>query len=186
MNRRTAEFVFFWALLFCAFGPSKAKEIKSPDNTTIVQTNPQAYVPNEIIVKLRPGVADNTNKQLTGDITWPVTLQRLNSKYKHIKTKSLGRKFERIEQKIKTLAKKEPAQLNSREKHILARTRRVPRGVAAPNLDNIYKLRFNLDANESIQEVLEAYCKNQAVEFAELNYIASAFYVPNEPYYSVQ
>ena len=55
-----------------------------------------------------------------------------------------------------------------------------------PDLGGIYKIRFDLDANDSLQEIVEAYRNDPDVEYAELNYIVSAFSAPVDPYYAVQ
>ena len=96
------------------------------------------------------------------------------------------RGFGRSRQLMKELAGKDESRLNPRERHILQRARRAPRGAVVPDLGGIYKIRFDLDANDSLQEIVASYRNDPDVEYAELNYIVSAVSAPADPYYSVQ
>jgi thermitase len=190
MDRRFSKFAVFCGLVFCAFSPSTAKEAKSLSAAPITSENSQDYVRNEIIVKLRPGLAENINEALAGDSTlrqvWPGSLQRLNDKYKHVSTHPLVGEFDKNEQRIKDLAGKDVSQLNPRERHIVARAKRAPRGAVVPNLGNVYKIQFALDSNDLLREALDAYRNDPAVEYAELDYIVHIEVSPNDPLYSIQ
>ncbi|MBN2019684.1 MAG: S8 family serine peptidase [Sedimentisphaerales bacterium] len=188
MSRRVIEFTVFCVLVFCASGQSARKEtqvlgINAADGS-------QDYVPNEIIVKFRDVFAGNIEKQLANGETpkgdWPGSLQRLNERYKLAKVRQLAPGFAKSRQFVKELEKKDKLQLNAKEKHILQRARRAPRGALVPNLGNIYKMRFSIDANDSLQEILEAYRNDPDVEYAELNHIVRGLLTPDDPYYAVQ
>jgi len=190
MKRTLIELSVFFCLVFFLSSQSAAKQTKVSGAIPVDTTDSPAYVRNEIIVKFRDYAAENIEKQLTNNKapkeTWPSSLQRLNEKYKLAEVKPLARGFSKNRQLIKDLEKKNKFLLNPREKHILQRARRAPRVVVEPNLENIYRIQFDLDANESIKNVLETYRNDPAVEYAELNYIASACSMPNDPYYNVQ
>lgn len=187
MKRRLIEFSLFCGLVFFLSGQSAAKQAKVLGATPADTTDSPSYVRNEIIVKFRAGVADSTDNHL-GDAPamWPGSLQQLNEKYKLVKIQPLARGFSKTRQLIKDLERKDKFQLNAREKHILQRARRAPRGAVVPNLGGIYKMRFDLDVNDSLQKILAAYRSNPNVEYAELNHIVRALSAPDDPYYDVQ
>ncbi|WP_328287503.1 PKD domain-containing protein [Methanolobus vulcani] len=45
--------------------------------------------------------------------------------------------------------------------------------------------KLNIPKTKSVEEMVEIYSKNPNVEYAEPNYIASTFMVPNDPYYNL-
>jgi hypothetical protein len=76
--------------------------------------------------------------------------------------------------------------LTSRERRILRRLRRAPKGVPVPDLGGIYKIQLDLAPGQSLQEAVEAYQSDPGVEYAELNYVVSIDAASNDPLFPVQ
>jgi subtilisin family serine protease len=136
----------------------------------------EKHVPNEIIIKFR-GKDDSGTSQ---------TLLKLNARYKVREIKPLFKNFEEQKRHLTALQQKNPASLTKEEKHILKRLYRAAKNERVPELKRIYKLKLDLDKNQTLQEVAAAYAASPDVEYTELNYIVSITLSPNDPLYSLQ
>ncbi|MHC4110148.1 MAG: S8 family serine peptidase [Planctomycetota bacterium] len=142
-------------------------------------------------MKFRRNAADSIEKSLA-ESTTPSnlllidSLEELNQKYRIRDAQVLFKNFRKKREETKALLSKDKALLNRKEKRILARLKRAPKGAVIPELERIYKLRIKLEAGQSIQGAVAAYNNNPDVEYAELNYIVSINATPNDPLYPLQ
>jgi len=158
------------------------------------QSSPTAsprYVPNEIIVKFREKIAEAVEKQLEFNtlprgLKLSTNLNELNTRYQTKRIKPLFKNFNKNRQRTKILLKKDKALLTKREKRILRRLRRAPKGAKVPDLGRIYKIEVELGSGQTLEEVVAAYNNDPDVEYAELNHIVSICTTPNDPCYPLQ
>ena len=151
----------------------------------------QDYVPDEIIVKFKNTTARTLEEKiLTGSdvaqLQLPSSLGKLNKKFRLRNVKPVFKNFKAHRGRMKALLKKDKALLSKQEKRILRRLKRAGEKAAVPALDRIYKLQLDLEADQSIQEVLAAYNRDPSVEYAELNYIVSICKTPDDALYPLQ
>jgi len=149
------------------------------------------YVPNEIIVKFHKTISDTVEEQtefsaLDKGLKLSTSLDKLNTIYRAKKIKPLFKNFKRNRQHIRSLPTRDGILLTKKEKHILRRLKRAPKGVKVPDIGRIYKLEFDLERGRSLEELVVAYNNDPDVEYAELNYIVSTQDTPNDPLYPLQ
>jgi hypothetical protein len=149
------------------------------------------HMPNEFIVKFHEPVASSLKRQLElkslpGAISLSTALDKLNARYKVQRLTPLCKNFRERHQELSTLGKKNEALLSKKEKHILRRLRRAPKGAKAPDLGRLYKIQLDPEPTVSLREVIEAYQQNPDVEYAELNYVVSTCNALNDPLYPLQ
>ena len=149
------------------------------------------YVKNKIIVKFRGSAAETIEMGLAKDkaaheLELSDSLDKLNNKYGLKKAKPLFKNFKSNRRQVQALLTKDKALLTKKEKHLLGRLKRAPRDTKVPDLSRIYKLELELEAGQSLEDVVAAYNKNPDVEYAELDYIVSIGATPNDPLYSIQ
>jgi len=149
------------------------------------------YVPNEIIVKFKEPIANTIESQLEmqGSTSQPGLsqgLDELNSKYRVQKLKPLFKNFKKNQRQLKALQQKRLAHLSKKEKHVLKRLARAPRGAPVPDLGRIYKIELDLGTDQSLEDVVATYKNDPDVEYAELNYLVSTDATLNDPLYSIQ
>jgi subtilisin family serine protease len=149
------------------------------------------FAPNEIIVKFKNTASASLEEKTSAgfdaaQFELPGSLDKVNKKFRLKNVKPLLKNFKAHRNQIKGLLNKDAALLNKKEKRILQRLRRAPQKATVPALDRIYKLRFALAPDESIEEVLAAYNKDPSIEYAELNYIVSICKNPDDPLYPLQ
>ncbi len=178
MNRRTLPSLVF---LLAALAP--ALYGSAPDR--------DEYIANEIIVKFRPAVAAQLEKQLdVGSTQNPLNvtaeLGRLSQAYRISRLKPLCRNFRQRRNWLNKLASRNKVLLNKKERHILARLARAPKDAKVPDLAGLYKIQLDLPPGQSIHQVLEAYRNSPDVEYAELNYLASVCRTPDDPLFPLQ
>ncbi|MHC4159165.1 MAG: S8 family serine peptidase [Planctomycetota bacterium] len=164
-----------------------------PLSQTIAATGPipQKYVPNEIIVKFHQNVTDSIEEQLhlkatDNRLTLSQDLDQLNTKYTVKEIKPLFKNFRQKRRQLKELQANNKTFLTKKEKRILSRLSRAPKDAKVPELDRIYKLKLDLDENQTIHEAVAAYNNSPHVEYAELNYIVSIYLSPDDPHYPIQ
>lgn len=150
-----------------------------PSSAVPAQRAPsQEYAPDEIIVKFK--------KPLSNAPALLKTFASPNTKYKVREIHPLFKGFQNRQQRVKSLATKEKHLLTPHENRILARQKRAPAGAKIPDLSNIYKIKLDLNAGTSIRQALRFYQSQSLVEYAELNYIVSAYKIPNDPLFGFQ
>jgi len=152
---------------------------------------PNRYVPNEILVKFRATANGDVNSQSGSEqagngLSLARDLEELRARYKVRTIKPLVENFGQKQQRLKSLQKKSPVLLTDKEKHILARLKRAPKGQTIPDLGRIYRIELDDSGGQAIEEVLQAYRSHPNVEYAELNHIVSIDAVPDDPLYSTQ
>ncbi len=165
----------------------------TPDDPDIIDSNVRQnrYVPDEIIVKYKKTVSGVIDAELStgrtvSDLALTTSLDKLHKKYRLRKSKALFENFRQRRQLAKGLLAKDKTLLSKKERRILKRLKRAPKGAKVPDLDRIYKLEVELEKGQSLEDVVAAYNADPDVEYAELNYIVSINLTPNDPYYSVQ
>ncbi len=149
------------------------------------------YASNEIIVKFRENAAGLLETQITEGVSAEEvkisdSLDRLNKKYRIQKTEPLFKNFKKKRQQIKALLHKDKAFLKKKEKRILRRLRRAPKAAKIPALDRIYRIEVEIEAGQTLEEVVAAYNNDPEVEYAELNYVVSVDLTPNDSLYPLQ
>jgi subtilisin family serine protease len=150
-----------------------------------------AHVPNEIIVKFHQNAAVSIEKALAESTTNSNlglldSLEELNQQYRINGAQAVFKNFKKNRDKTKTLLKKDATLLTKKERGVLARLKRAPKGARIPELDRIYKLRIKPEKGQSLQGIVAAFNSNPDVEYAELNYIVSINATPNDPLYPIQ
>ncbi|MHC4640738.1 MAG: right-handed parallel beta-helix repeat-containing protein [Planctomycetota bacterium] len=145
-----------------------------------------AYKPGEVIVKFREFVADSLEAQLADGravetLILPQSLENINSKYKVKKIQPIIKNFKSNRKRLKDLVKKDKAALSKKEKHLVRRLKRAPKGAKVPDLGRIYKIE--LGPGQSAPLAVAEYSRDPDVEYAELNYILSYMRTPNDPNY---
>ncbi|MHC4596313.1 MAG: hypothetical protein ACYS19_15405, partial [Planctomycetota bacterium] len=214
-----------WPMLLCAGYAAQEDGTAEPPASGYDQTRRcRGCVPNEIIIKFRRTVADTIEEQLA--LADPAAcphlscdLDQLNARYAVREIRPLLKDFRRRQQKLKSLREKSDARplvstkaravadkagmirldiagSTQKEKDVLRKLKRAPRGAKVPDLDRIYRIKLDCGCDPRragdqgrrcrLDEVLEAYRGNPDVEYAELNYIVSVNSAPNDPLYPVQ
>ncbi len=160
-------------------------------NPGLDDPEPLEYVPNEIIVKFRRNAADIIEMSLAEGVSASeqeisASLDKLNKRYKLKMARPLFKNFRENRQHLKALLKKDKTLLTKKERRILRRLKRAPKGAKVPELDRIYKLEIEPEAGQSLEDVVAAYNSDPDVEYAELNYIVSICQTPDDPLYPIQ
>jgi subtilisin family serine protease len=146
------------------------------------------YKAGEIIVKFKKPVADAVEQQLAGKtlskkLKLTKSLDNLNGKHKVKSIEPMFKDFKANQEQMKNILKKNPKMLGSKEKGISKRMQRAPKGAKVPELGRIYKVK--LEDGQSAAEAVKQYNADPDVEYAELNYVVSAFVTePNDSNYS--
>ena len=151
----------------------------------------EKYVSNEIIVKFRKDTADAVSKRISQNgpadrLEMTNSLDGLNKRYRLQRARALFKDFKKNRQRMKDLLQKDKSLLSPKEHRILRRLRRARKDAVVPELDRIYKLEFELEKGQSIEDLAALYNEDAAVEYAELNYIVSVNAAPDDPCYPVQ
>ncbi|MHC4474051.1 MAG: S8 family serine peptidase [Planctomycetota bacterium] len=155
------------------------------------EADPVRYVPDEVIVKFRQAAADKLHQQLNldaspGKLALSDELDQFNAKYRIQDIEPVFKNFRQRHRQVEALRSKDPALLSKKQEQLLSRLARAPKGAKVPALDRIYKITLDLEAGQSLREVLEAYRSSPDVEYAELNYIVSTCAEPNDPLFDLQ
>ena len=148
------------------------------------------YAPGEIIVKFKTPEADLLTEQLAQgkavrELKLSASLDNISRKYQVTGIKPVVEDFKAGRERIEAILKKNKAALTIRERHLLRRLNRAPKGAKVPELDRIYRIELGPDQSEL--DAVAEYSKAAGVEYAELNYIVSVCSTePNDPNYSIQ
>ncbi|MHC4911609.1 MAG: S8 family serine peptidase, partial [Planctomycetota bacterium] len=114
------------------------------------------------------------------------SLDELNKRYRLKKARSLFKNFKKNRGRVNALLKKDKALLSKKERRIIRRLKRAPKGAKVPDLSGIYKLELELDEGQSLEEAVAAYNGDPDIEYAELNYIVKITASPNDALYPIQ
>jgi parallel beta-helix repeat protein/predicted outer membrane repeat protein len=149
------------------------------------------YVPDEIIVKFQDTVARSVEKQLeqkrqARQLTLSRDLDGLNARYRAGRIEPVLKDFRQKDRDLRSLSRQDKMRLTQKQKRILRRLSRAPKGAKAADLGRIYRIKFEAGHGRSLQEIAEQYQRNPDVEYAELNYIVSVASIPDDPLYSRQ
>lgn len=169
------------------------------------------YAPGELIVKLKEGKTPDDIQELNakynvssiGQVFKEVATSPPQDRLQELKNKlaNVGNEhqkwywqMDKNSQEYKDYVAKIEKEKDELKKQIQAqeelvasleqRQKRVPEGVDAPDLKNIYLLKTSPDT--VIPAMAAEYQNNPAVEYAEPNYLARAQMVPNDPLYPQQ
>jgi hypothetical protein len=156
-----------------------------------VRPSDAGFVPDELIVKFRPEIADKLQKQAEAGVSaYQMGLLRefnnIKIKYKAKEIRPLFKNFRQNRKWIKYLQQKDETLLTKKEKRILSRLRRVRKDMSVPDLNRIYRLKVDIQPGQSLKDVLKNYRDDPGVEYAELNYKVSVCRTPNDTLYRLQ
>jgi parallel beta-helix repeat protein len=146
-----------------------------------------AYKEGELIVKFKKAAADSLETQLgqgkaMGQMQVSASLDELGRRYKVKKVGPVIKNFKAKRQRIENLKKKDKSKLTNRERHLLRRLKRAPKGAKVPDLGTIYNIQ--LEPGQSAAAAVAEYSQDPDVEYAQLNYIVSVMVTePNDPNY---
>jgi subtilisin family serine protease len=156
-----------------------------------VRSSDDDYVPDELIVKFRPEIADRLQEQMELDISinqmsLSKELDDIKVKYRLKEVRPLFKNFQQNHEWLKDLHRKDKTLLSKKERHILSRLGRTSKGAAVPDLSRIYRLKVGVRPGQTLKDVLEAYRDDPHVEYAEFNYKVSVCRNPNDTLYHLQ
>ncbi len=149
------------------------------------------YSPDTIIVKLKTAVSitlpDQKGPVPSGlDLGGVSPFNAIHPGNPAANVEPLFRNFRENQKRTEALLTADRSVLSRRKEHLLQRLKRAPQNVAVPDLSRIYRVEIDLEAGQSRQKILKAYQSSPYVEYAEPDYYARLFQVPNDPNYSQQ
>jgi subtilisin family serine protease len=149
------------------------------------------YVEDEIIVKFKAGAAQEIERGLKSGGSWQQvefsgTLSALKNKFKVTGAEPVFTNFRENRAKTKALLEKDKTLLTKKERRLVARLARAPKGAVVPDLGRTYKLKLVLEKGQRIEDAATAYSRDNNVEYAELNYIVRADLTPSDALYPLQ
>jgi subtilisin family serine protease len=145
-------------------------------------------MPDEIIVKFHTPVPDANIVGSTPDRNLG-TLQSLRTpsqRFRVRRMQPLLEDFDRRQAQLHLPGDSDQSRLTQKQKRLLRRQRRATMTGKRPDLGNIYRVRVDLEAGETLDKLLAAYRSRPDVEYAELNPIISVCVTPNDPSYADQ
>jgi subtilisin family serine protease len=142
-------------------------------------------MPDEIIVKFRTPRPDVNGVENTpdGKSNASMSLRTPGQRFRVRQMRPLLKDFDRRQAQLRSLGDLDPSRLTQKQRQLLRRQSRAVAAGRRPELGNIYRIRLDLDAGETLDGVLAAYRSRPDVEYAELNPIISACVTPNDPAY---
>ncbi|MBN1764872.1 MAG: S8 family serine peptidase [Sedimentisphaerales bacterium] len=96
------------------------------------------------------------------------------------------RDFKQKHARLEQLVTEDKALLDAQELHQQRRLLRAPQDISVPELDLIYRIKVDLDEDQSLKSIVHQYNLDPDVEYAELNYIVTIDLIPNDPRYTLQ
>ncbi len=146
-------------------------------------------VPDEIIVKFRPSVADCSGRltELAKSDELPLGhgLRNLRDRYRVRQMTPLLRDFDRQQARLETVRAHDELRWMRKQRY-LSRDKRLLDTGREPDLGRIYRVRLDLEAGQSLEEVLAAYRSCPDVEYAERNPTIAICATPSDPLYAQQ
>ncbi|MCP4711550.1 MAG: S8 family serine peptidase, partial [Planctomycetes bacterium] len=113
-------------------------------------------------------------------------IDNISGQFRIHKISNVFKDFTVQEQRWEQLVQSDTAILNDEQKRLRQRIDRATSREEIAGLDRIFKLAFDLEANQNLQDALNAYRNNPNIEYAELNYVVSAHDIPNDAFFPYQ
>jgi subtilisin family serine protease len=149
------------------------------------------YVPDEILVKFRKETADKLEQGLQSGI--PIDRISMDDSFSKLRNEfyvylltPVFKDFKKYRAESERIIQKNGLRLSQSERHILNRRNRAPKEARIPELDRIYKIKLQLQPNQTLEQVVKAFNQSPQVEYAELNYVVTIDLTPNDSYFSYQ
>ena len=154
------------------------------------KTTQLSYSPNQLIIKFSPELGSQIGKifkegKALKTITGTDNLDKLNAKYK---VKKIDRVFKDLEAKGKAKGKDfitAAEDFEDTKAKFPQRANRAVKNPKIPDLENIYVIEFK-DSQTDILSIVSEYSEDPNVAYAEPNYIAKIFMLPNDKYYNTE
>ncbi len=149
---------------------------------------PGRFVPDEIIVKFRTPMPDANVVASTPDGKSNASggLRTPGPRFRVRQMRPILKDFDRRQAQLRLLGDQDQSRLTQKQRQLLRRQKRAAVTGKRPELNNIYRVRLDLEPGESLNEVLTAYRSRADVEYAELNPIISVCATPNDRSYADQ
>ena len=150
---------------------------------------PSRFMPDEIIVKFRspvPDANDAVKRSPNGKSSLLQDLRAHGDRFRVREIKPVLKDFARRQDALRSLRDFDPSELTENQRHLLRRQKRATATGSRSELGNIYRIRLNLDAGESLDSALAAYRSRADVDYAELNPMISICTTPNDRLYADQ
>jgi hypothetical protein len=143
------------------------------------------FMPDEIIVKFRTPVSDANVAETTanGKSDPSRGLRTPGHRFRVREVRPILKDFDRRQAQLRWLGDLDPSRLTQKQRQLLRRQKRAAATGRHPELGNIYRIRLDLEAGESLDQVLAVYRSRPDVEYAELNPIISVCVTPNDRSY---
>ncbi len=145
-------------------------------------------MPDEIIVKFRTPLPDANDIENTPESkpSSPNSLRTPGQRFRVREMRPIVRNFDRRQAQLRSLGDSDQSRLTQKQRQLLRRQNRATPTGRHPELGNIYRVRLDLNAGESLEKALAEYRSRPDVEYAELNPIISVCMTPNDPSYADQ
>jgi len=147
------------------------------------------FSPDTIIVKLKEDVLIDLrgDSELSGSVLQSISpFNSIHANNRAVHIKPVFRDFKQNQRRMETLLNSGGFGLDKKEKHLRQRFQRAPQNTAAVDLSRIYRIKIDLDAGDTLQEILKAYRNNPYVEYAEPDYYVRLCRTPDDPNYPQQ
>ena len=157
--------------------------VNAPSGAAEVQRVDAPYVPDRIIIKYRddaPKGAPGGRRVADG------SLDDLHKRYGVRSVRQVFPGFRERARRLRTLAARSDLRLDPQEKRLKRRLQRAPKDQPSPELDRVYVLQIDPSGKETLDDVVRAYARHPAVEYAEPDYYVKLCAVPNDPLYPDQ
>jgi len=192
-----SKLIFVAITLFsftCSVSSGFEANKKATGQNTIIHPEFQKdahIISNEIIVKFCDPLAQDLEdlkeqgeKALLKHL--PQSLRQLNQRYHVSSFRQLCPHFAKSREHIQSILRADPSALTKKDKRLVERLQRAPKGKRIPNLQGIYKLRYQNPFGEPLQVILDSYRSDPHVEYASPNYAYSIHLTPNDPHFGTQ
>jgi predicted outer membrane repeat protein len=147
------------------------------------------FVPGEIIVKFRAPPADVNDDvkrtSLSDKSKPPYELQNLQGRFRVREMKPLLKDSPRRQTRFQARGDRGVFRLAGAERSLLRHRRAIATGTT-PDPSRVYRVRLDLQAGQTLDEVLAEYRSRPDVEYAERNPMISIYAVPSDSLYGEQ
>ncbi len=140
-------------------------------------------------MKFRPSVANCSGRlaelSKSGELPAGHGLRTLQARYRVREVMPLLKDFDRQQAKLETVRVRDELRLMRRQRYLL-RQKHLLDTPSVPDLGRIYRVRLDLEAGQTLEEVLAAYRSCPDVEYAERNPTIAICTTPSDPLYVEQ